>query len=80
MFKLSDKNFNSTTIKMLQWIGINTLATKRIMEHVSECRQKKKNRSFWHGAVGYNPACLYGGASLIPSPAQWVKDPVLLQM
>jgi len=26
------------------------------------------------------PACLSGGASSIPSPEQWVKDPALLQL
>ena len=27
-----------------------------------------------------NPACLCGGAGLIPSPDQWVKDLILLQL
>ena len=25
-----------------------------------------------------DPACLYGGADLIPGPVQWVKDPAAL--
>ena len=27
-----------------------------------------------------DPTCLCGGASLISTQAQWVKDPVLLQL
>ena len=27
-----------------------------------------------------DPACLCGGASLLPGPAQWVKDPALPQL
>ena len=40
-----------------------------------EKRQKKRETEFrlW-------PACLYGGTSLIPSLAHWVKDPVLLKL
>ena len=38
----------------------------------------KEYRSSHYGSVVTNPTSIHQDAGLIPGPAQWVKDPVLL--
>ena len=54
----------------------NSLSSPRLQRFVSSLRNF---RSSCCGSVVMNPNNIHENMGLIPDPAQWVKDPVLLQ-
>ena len=74
-----DNNFRDTILKLLgnktsQW----TNNYNKIYANKKYDIKNSANRSSHCGSVVTNPTSIHKDMSLIPGPAQWVKDLVLL--